>query len=262
MTKLFQVDAFTDAPFAGNPAGVCLLDKPRKHVWMQAVAAEMNLSETAFLQQQSDGYALCWFTPKTEVALCGHATLASAWVLFKEMLISPTTVIHFHSRSGLLTARFQDGEVILDFPAFQKFKQIENAAVLAALGLTEGRVWEADTHWLVEVANAQVVKNLTPNFNKMLQLGDHEIIVTSLSDDAAYDFISRFFAPALGIDEDPVTGSAHCYLGPFWLERLGKNPLHAFQASARGGDLLVDVKRKRVELHGRAVTIFEANLRE
>lgn len=262
MTRLFQVDAFTHQRFSGNPAAVCLLENPKPDAWMQALAAEMNLSETAFLQKQANGYGLRWFTPATEVKLCGHATLASSWILFSEGIIPVDRVIHFHTLSGILQARWEEQAVVLDFPAFKGAKQVEDPPLLKALGLKEGIIWQVGEHWLVETPDAQSVRKLAPDFKKMVELGKGDLAVTSRSDDVEYDFISRFFAPALGVNEDPVTGSAHCSLGPFWMERLHKNPLRAYQASARGGSMLVDVKGERVELHGQAVTVFEAILKD
>ncbi len=262
MIRLFQVDAFTKQKFHGNPAAVCLLEKEKSAAWMQALAMEMNLSETAFLIRQKDGFGLRWFTPATEVKLCGHATLASAWVLFSEMLVPSDQIIHFFTLSGVLTARFEKDAVVLNFPAFHGIKEIQKPALLAALGLEQGRIWKVDANWVVEVENAETVRNLHPDFQRMVELGNGDLVVTSLSDDPNYDFISRFFAPALGVNEDPVTGSAHCSLGPFWMERLQKNPLRAYQASARGGSMLVDVKGERVELHGNAVTIFRTELED
>ncbi len=260
MTQLFQVDAFTKHIFHGNPAAVCLLKTEKTAAWMQALAAEMNLSETAFLTQREDGYGLRWFTPATEVELCGHATLASAWVLFSEKIIPIDHVIHFHTLSGLLSARWENGAVVLNFPAFHGAKSIVKPALLDALGLEQGTIWQVGTHWLVEVENADLVREMKPDFKKMVEVGNGDLAVTSRSDDPAYDFISRFFAPALGVNEDPVTGSAHCSLGPFWMEKLHKNPLRAFQASARGGSMLVEIKGDRVELHGEAVTVFHAEI--
>ncbi|MGV8026861.1 MAG: PhzF family phenazine biosynthesis protein [Anaerolineaceae bacterium] len=262
MTQLFQVDAFTKQIFHGNPAAVCLLESEKTATWMQALAAEMNLSETAFLLKRENGYGLRWFTPATEVELCGHATLASAWVLFSEKIIPADKVIQLHTLSGILTARWEKQVVVLDFPAFQGAKPVEKPALLDALGLEQGKLWQTGTHWLVEVENAETVRKLAPDFKRMVEIGNGDLAVTSRSDDPAYDFISRFFAPALGVNEDPVTGSAHCSLGPFWMERLHKNPLWAFQASARGGSMLVEVKGERVELHGEAVTVFQTELQD
>jgi len=262
MPQLFQVDAFTDTPFHGNPAAVYIDDKTASDQWMQGLAAEMNLSETAFLQPAADGYHLRWFTPATEVELCGHATLASAWILFTEGFEPYEKVIHFHTLSGLLTARWQDGAVVLNFPAFTHVLEEHNDALIKALGLQEGRIWQVDHHCVVEVENAGVLRDLQPDFQQMLACGCGDVAVTSPADDDAFDFMSRFFAPGCGVNEDPVTGSAHCSLAPFWMQRLKKNPLRAFQASARGGSLLIEVLGDRVDLHGKAVTVFRADLAE
>ncbi|HAF61659.1 MAG TPA: oxidoreductase [Anaerolineaceae bacterium] len=261
MIRLFQVDAFTDMLFHGNPAAVYIHSESRSDEWMKNLAAEMNLSETAFLQPASDGYHLRWFTPVTEVELCGHATLASAWILFTEGFEPYEKEIHFHTLSGLLTARWHEGAVVLNFPAFTHIREEQNSILLDALGLREGRVWQVDDqHWVIEVANAHILRELRPDFSKMIACGCGEAAVTSLSDDSAYDFMSRFFAPTCGIDEDPVTGSSHCSLAPFWMRRLNKNPLRAYQASARGGSLLIEVLGNRVDLHGKAITVFRADL--
>lgn len=260
MPYLFQVDAFTDTKFHGNPAAVYMDDRSTTDQWMQNLAAEMNLSETAFLRPAADGYHLRWFTPVTEVELCGHATLASAWILFTEGFEPYEKVIHFDTLSGLLTARWQDGAVVLNFPAFTHVLEEQNDALLSALGLQEGRVWQVDHHCVVEVENAGILRDLQPDFHQMLACGCGDVAVTSPADTAAFDFLSRFFAPGCGVDEDPVTGSAHCSLAPFWMQRLKKNPLRAYQASARGGNLLIEVLGDRVDLHGKAVTVFQADL--
>jgi len=262
MIKLFQVDAFTKQKFRGNPAAVCLLDEEKPDAWMKSLALEMNLPETAFLLKKEDGFGLRWFTPAAEVKLCGHATLASAWVLFSEGLFPTDQEIRFFSLSGILTARLENNAVVLNFPAFHEKQELKKPALLAALGLESGKIWQVGNYLLVEVENAEIVRNLQPDLQKMLDLGDGELAVTGLSDDPDYDVVSRFFAPILGIDEDPVTGSVHCAIVPFWMERLKKNPLRAYQASARGGSLLVDVQGDRVELHGNAVTVFRAELDE
>jgi PhzF family phenazine biosynthesis protein len=262
VTKLFQVDAFTNRIFHGNPAAVCLLETEKTTAWMQALAAEMNLSETAFLTKRENGYDLRWFTPATEVELCGHATLASAWILFNEKIIPFDRMISFYTLGGLLTARWEKDAVVLDFPAFGGPQPVTKPALITALGLKQGNIWQVGSHCIVEVDDAKMVRTMKPDFEKMVELGYGDLAVTSRSDDPAYDFISRFFAPALGVNEDPVTGSAHCSLGPFWMEKLGKNPLKAFQASARGGSLLVEIKGEHVELHGKAVTVFRAELND
>ena len=260
MIKLFQVDAFTDQIFRGNPAAVCILIEEKEKIWMQKLAAEMNLSETAFLRRNGNEFNLRWFTPTTEVKLCGHATLASAWVLFTEDMVPIDEVINFHTLSGVLQARWVDNTVMLNFPAFREAEEINNEAVLFALGIAEGKIWQIGPHYVVEVENADMVRNLRPDFNKMKEINLGEVAVTSVSDDPAYDFLSRFFAPGCGIDEDPVTGSAHCSLAPFWSEKLGKNPVRAYQASSRGGSLLVEIENERVNLFGKAVTVFRAEL--
>ncbi len=262
MIKLFQVDAFTRQKFHGNPAAVCLLEEEKPDAWMKALALEMNLSETAFLLKKEGRYGLRWFTPAAEVKLCGHATLASAWVLFSEGLFPIDQEIRFSTLSGILTARLEKDAVVLNFPAFYEKQEIKKPALLTALGLENGRIWQVGDYLLVEVAGGEIVRNLQPDFLKMLELGNGELAVTSLSDDPDYDVILRFFAPILGIDEDPVTGSVHCAIAPFWMERLHKNSLRAYQASARGGSLVVDVQADRVELHGNAVTVFRAELDE
>jgi PhzF family phenazine biosynthesis protein len=260
---LAQVDAFADAPFGGNPAAVCLLPAPRDEAWMAAVAREMNLSETAFLVRRADGsYDLRWFTPAAEVRLCGHATLASAHVLWERALLPPAEVAKFHSKSGLLTAtRLPDGLIELDFPARPASPMPVPEGLAEALGapvLHTGRSADDD---LVEVASESVVRVLTPDFARLRALPVRGVMVTARSDHAPYDFVSRFFAPAVGIDEDPVTGSAHTTLAPFWSERLGKTEMLAYQASKRGGVVKVTVRGERVGLAGRAVTVLDGELR-
>lgn len=262
MSKLFQVDAFTDHIFHGNPAAVCMPEGKKSDSWMQQLAQEMNLSETAFLFPQGKDYHLRWFTPSTEVELCGHATLASAWVLFHELQFPQKEKIRFHTLSGDLTAKWENGAVVLNFPAFKNPCELENQALLDALGIKQAKIWQIQSHCVVEVEDASIVRNLRPDFRRMVEIGSGDVAVTSLSDDPLYDFISRFFAPALGIDEDPVTGSAHCSLGPFWMEKLKKNPLHAYQASARGGGLTVEIQGERVNLLGNAVTVFQTELKD
>jgi len=257
---LFQVDAFTDRPFSGNPAAVCLLDGERDADWLQAVAAEMNLSETAFLLEQADGFGLRWFTPTTEVDLCGHATLAAAHVLWEQRLLTPETTARFHTRSGLLRATHNNGMIELDFPATPAEPASAPPGLLAALGLDKGDIYRSRFDYLVVVDNEDTVHTLQPDFSALGQIEARGIIVTARSNDPAYDFISRFFAPAAGIDEDPVTGSAHCTLAPWWASRLGKPSMTAFQASKRGGVIKVSLQNDRVRLGGRAVTIFSGEL--
>lgn len=257
--RCFQVDAFTDRPFAGNPAAVCLLEQEADAAWMQALAAEMNLSETAFVRRQDDGFGLRWFTPKVEVDLCGHATLASAHILWTEG-IADTQAIRFHTRSGVLTCTQAQSRIELDFPASISQAVEPPAGLLDALGLKSAFVAKSRFDYLVLVDQEAVLRSLAPDFRKLVELKTRGIIVTARSDDPRFDFVSRFFAPAAGIHEDPVTGSAHCCLGPFWAERLTKTDLTGFQASSRGGIVHVRVAGDRVILGGQAVTIWRGAL--
>jgi PhzF family phenazine biosynthesis protein len=254
--RCFQVDAFADRPFTGNPAAVCLLEREMDAAWMQSVAAEMNLSETAFVRRMEDGFELRWFTPKVEVDLCGHATLASAHVLWSEDIVTGGEPIRFHTRSGVLTCAQAPGCIELDFPATAPKTIDPPKGLLDALGIAKASVGKAKFDFLVFVDSEQILRSLAPDFRKLVELKTRGVIVTSRSDDARFDFVSRFFAPAAGVNEDPVTGSAHCCLGPFWAQRLGKNDLVGFQASARGGIVRVRVTSERVILGGRAVTIW------
>jgi PhzF family phenazine biosynthesis protein len=257
---IFQVDAFTDKPFAGNPAAVCILPGPREDSWHQAVAAEMNLAETAFLTKQGDGFRLRWFTPKVEVALCGHATLASAHVLFQEGLARPDETIRFHTQSGVLTAKRKGDEIELDFP-LEPDAPIDPPANLAkALGVPLKYVGKNRFDYLVEVDSEATLRTLTPDFKLLMTVTQRGAIVTSRSSEPRFDFMSRFFAPGVGIDEDPVTGSAHCCLGAYWQRQLGKSEFLAFQASARGGIVRVRVDKKRAYLGGKAVTVLKGEL--
>lgn len=254
--RISQVDAFTNQPFRGNPAAVCILPVAADENWMRKVAQEMNLSETAFLFRERDGFNLRWFTPAVEVALCGHATLASAHVLWQEGHLASGQEARFYTKSGLLTAQRQGEWIELNFPAI-----IENAApapdgLAEALGTRLGYVGKNKFDYIVELASAEIVRKLQPNFSALRTLGVRGVIVTSRSDTPEYDFISRFFAPGSGIDEDPVTGSAHCCLGPFWGGRLGKTVFTAYQASARGGVVRVRLEDERVILGGQAVTVL------
>ena len=263
--QIYQVDAFTDRPFAGNPAGVCPLPLPDFPAadWMQAVAAEMNVAETAFLVRRRDGsgFDLRWFTPTVEVELCGHATLASAHLLWEAGLVAAGEAIRFHTLSGVLGAT-RDGEWIeLDFPA-------EPASVLAEPppGLAEmlgaPPVWIGANRFdlVVELADEASVRALAPDIRRLGTLPYRGILVTARAAAPGYDVVSRFFAPATGIDEDPVTGSAHSCIGPYWCDRLGKNPLLAYQASARGGRVRVELAGDRVHLGGQAVTVLRGEL--
>ena len=257
---IFQVDAFTDRPFAGNPAAVCIMPEPRDDTWHQAVAAEMNLSETAFLTKQSEGFRLRWFTPKVEVDLCGHATLASAHVLLQEGLARPDETIRFHTRSGVLTAKQNGDEIELDFPLEPDAPIDAPANLLKALGVPLKYVGKYRFGYLVEVDSEATLRKMTPDFKLMTTVTQQGVIVTSPSSEPRFDFVSRFFAPGVGIDEDPVTGSAHCCLGAYWRRQLGKSEFLAFQASARGGVVRVRVDDKRAYLRGKAVTVLKGEL--
>lgn len=266
-----QVDAFTDRPFAGNPAAVCVLDVARESVWMQAVAAEMNLSETAFLVRRragargegDGGFDLRWFTPTTEVDLCGHATLAAAHRLWQGGELAADEEARFHTRSGLLTARRgSDGWIEMDFPALPPRLLDPAPELLAeALGVPVHWVGASREDLLVLVEDAATVRSLAPDIALVARLPVRGLIVTAAADPgSAHDFVSRFFAPAVGVPEDPVTGSAHCCLGPFWSERLGKRVVVGDQASARGGTVRVEPRGERVILSGQAVTVMIGEL--
>ena len=255
-----QVDAFTSKPFAGNPAAICILPEVHPDEWLQNVAMEMNLSETAFLLRQENGFNLRWFTPAVEVELCGHATLASAHVLWERELLAPEQEAHFHSLSGLLIARRNGAWIELDFPAEPATTTEAPAGLIEALGVTPTYVGQNRFDYLVEVASAAEVRKLAPNMTLLQSVDCRGVMVTSRADTTEYDFISRFFAPASGIPEDPVTGSAHCCLGPYWAEKLGRSKLRAFQASPRGGEVRVRLGDDRVYLGGQAVTVLEGKL--
>jgi PhzF family phenazine biosynthesis protein len=257
---LLQIDAFTDRPFAGNPAAVCLLPGPRDDGWMRQVGAEMNLSETAFLCQEADGYRLRWFTPKVEVDLCGHATLASAHALWETGLLRPEEEARFHTRSGLLTV-VRDGEWMeMDFPAKPPAPAAAPPGLAEALGAAPRYVGRNQFDYLVEVESEEALRALAPDVARLAALPVRGVIVTARATTPGFDFVSRFFAPAAGVNEDPVTGSAHCCLGPFWRERLGRNEMRAYQASARGGVVGVRVAGERVVLRGQAVTVLRGEL--
>lgn len=259
--RLLLIDAFTDEPFRGNPAAVCLLDEERDAQWMQSVAAEMNLSETAFLVSKSGAWSLRWFTPKVEVDLCGHATLAGAHALWEVGLLLQGEAARFDTRSGRLGARQSDGWIELDFPVTREQPCAAPPNLLEALGMSSVRhVGRSKFDYIVELASEDEVRGLKPDFAVLRDIPARGVIVTSRSANKKYDFVSRYFAPAFGIDEDPVTGSSHCCLTPFWAERLKKNELVAFQASSRGGVVRVRLDGDRVKLAGRAVTVLRGEL--
>jgi PhzF family phenazine biosynthesis protein len=255
-----QVDAFADRPFTGNPAAVCLLTEPRDASWMQLVAREMNLSETAFLTPRNRGYDLRWFTPVTEVDLCGHATLASAHVLWEQGQLHQDETAVFQTRSGELTAQKRGEWIEMNFPATPAHPIPAREEVEAALGLKVIYVGRTRFDYLVEVENEDAVRSLRPDVTKIGRLETRGLSVTSRASRAGYDFVSRFFAPAEGIDEDPVTGSAHCALGPYWKDRLGRDDLVGYQASARGGFVRTRCEGDRVLLSGQAITVMRGEL--
>lgn len=256
---LFVVDAFASRPFTGNPAAVCLLDHPVDEGWMQSVAAEMNLSETAFVRPIDDGFGLRWFTPTTEAELCGHATLAGAHVLWETKVLDPAEPARFHTRfRGLLTAARAGGEIELDFPADPPEPASLPDGLADALGVTTQESALARAGYLVEVADEDVVVRVRPDFPRLA--GYESVILTSPASRSAADFVSRYFAPRYGIDEDPVTGSAHCALAPYWAARLGRADLVGYQRSARGGIVSVEVRGDRVRLSGPAVTVVRGEL--
>jgi predicted PhzF superfamily epimerase YddE/YHI9 len=259
---LYQVDAFTDRAFAGNPAAVCLLPAPRPAEWMQSVAREMNLSETAFLvPREARDFDLRWFTPAVEVELCGHATLASAHVLWETGRLGPAETARFYTLSGLLTAERRAGDIELDFPAKPVDEVAPPAGLLEAFeGVTPRFVGKSRFDYLLELETEDLVRRAAPDCARLRTLPVRGVIITAAGDNSPYDFVSRFFAPGAGVDEDAVTGSAHCTLGPYWSERLGKSTFRAFQASARGGELRVEVVGDRVKLGGRAVTVLRGEL--
>ena len=277
---LLHIDAFTDKPFAGNPAAVCLLDGHPDEAWMQNIAAEMNLAETAFVERwmqeiatevnrtdtafvrrtSEAEFSLRWFTPLAEVPLCGHATLASAHALWQEGWLRRDQTVTFHTRSGELRATGSEHGITLDFPAIRTepgpmpphFEMMLSAPVV--------NFECAPTKYLAEVPGEEAVRNLTPDMTRIAALAKEGVIATARSDSPEYDFVSRFFAPRLGIPEDPVTGSAHCVLATYWAQRLGKTKFRARQVSKRGGDLLIELDGDRVKLTGQAVTVFRTEL--
>ena len=259
--RIVQVDAFTNKPFTGNPAAVCVLPAAPPDPWMRHVAREMNLSETAFLTPRDGGYQLRWFTPAVEVDLCGHATVASAHVLWQDGHLPADRQARFHTRSGLLLADRRGEWIELDFPA----KQVEAAPapqeLLPALGISQAAfVGRNVFDYFVELDSEETLRALNPEHSTLRKLPVRGIIVTARSATAEFDFVSRFFAPGSGIDEDPVTGSSHCALGPYWAARLGKTELTAFQASARGGVVRVRLQGDRVILGGQAITVMTGDL--
>lgn len=259
--RIVQVDAFTARPFTGNPAAVCVLPAPVPPERMQAIANEMNLAETAFLVPRGDSFDLRWFTPTTEVDLCGHATLASAHVLWEDEHLAPGAEARFDTRSGRLTARRFGDWIEMDFPAEPPEPAPPPPGLLDALGVTPQ--WTGVRtrlgYRLIELADETAVRTVTPDYGSLARVA-RGVVVTAPSDSGQADFVSRFFAPALGVDEDPVTGSAHCVLAPFWCDRFSETELTAFQLSPRGGVVRVRLAGDRVILGGQAVTVLRGEL--
>lgn len=256
---LFAVDAFAERPFTGNPAAVCLLDRWPSDAWLRSVAAEMNLSETAFLVPEGQSFALRWFTPAVEVDLCGHATLASACVLWDQQRAASDQAIEFSTRSGLLSARRHGQQIELDFPLQPQVEAPPPEGLLSALGVRATYIGK-NVDYLIEVQDEQTLRAIAPDFRRLAAVDCRGVIVTARSSGDPYDFISRFFAPQSGIDEDPVTGSAHCTLAHHWQQRLGKSELRAYQASKRGGRVDIVIDGDRVLLRGSAVIVTRGQL--
>ncbi|UCH61620.1 MAG: PhzF family phenazine biosynthesis protein [Fidelibacterota bacterium] len=257
---IYQIDAFTAEPFSGNPAGVCIMPVHGDEAWMQQVAREMNLSETAFLNPDIGGFHLRWFTPVVEVDLCGHATLASAHALWETGALPPDQEANFHTASGPLTARKAGDWIWMDFPALPPQDMTPPEGLSEALGISPVYVGQNRLDLLVVVDSADDLRALQPDFARLRSVDSRGVVATASSDQPEYDFISRAFFPNYGIDEDPVTGSAHSCLGPYWAERLNKTKLVGYQASARGGVVKVEVKGDRVLLGGQAVTVMKVEL--
>ncbi|HEY0055395.1 MAG TPA: PhzF family phenazine biosynthesis protein [Pedobacter sp.] len=256
--RSFQVDAFSSRPFKGNPAGVCLLEDELSVEIMQSIAAENNLSETAFLVKREDGFDLRWFTPTVEIDLCGHGTLASAHILWQEGILPLGEMAKFHTKSGLLTAIQNEDWIELDFPASFETQQSLPQEALQALQVKPVNVVYSQTRFIVELASADEVLTCNPDF-KTLRNFDMIVLTSKGNPSSPYDFVSRSFGPSHGIDEDPVTGSSHCCLTPYWSKRLGKTELFAYQASTRGGEVKVKDVGTRVLFSGQAITVFEGN---
>jgi predicted PhzF superfamily epimerase YddE/YHI9 len=260
--KFYHVDAFTNRIFTGNPAGVCILTVRKDDQWMQNFAAEIGLPETAFLLKQEDSFNLRWFAPKGEVDLCGHATLASAHILREKGILRVDEKARFSTKSGLLTASKVGNFIELDFPIEEDRETTPPQDLLEALKVQPVYTGKNRMDFIVEVESEEILRNINPDFSQLKSVRTRGVMVTCRSSNFKFDFVSRFFAPSLGIDEDPVTGSAHCCLGPYWQRKLNKTDFLAYQASKRGGVVAVRVGHERVFLGGEAVTVFTADFKD
>ena len=258
--KYWHVDAFTRQSFSGNPAGVCIHDKDISSDIMQNIAAEMKHSETAFLSRKGQDYSLRWFTPETEVELCGHATLASAHILWESGILAQNDTARFHTLSGPITAHLEDDIIFMDFPAEPAEQCPEPDGLSEALGIEIISTAKNRFDYLVEAGSEEIIRSMTPDFNSLKDIPSRGFIVTAGSDLDEYDFVSRFFAPGVGVDEDPVTGSAHCCLGPWWEAVTGKKDMTGLQLSLRGGEVLVRNNGNRVYIGGRAITVVKGEI--
>lgn len=256
-----QVAAFTNKPFAGNPAAVCLLTEPGEEEWLRKVAQELDLPATAFIYPEEDYFNLRWFTATAELELCGHGTLASAYVLYELGQVALDATVRFKTRSGFLSATRQTDWIELDLPSEPTQPVAAPPELLEALGVKPKFVGKSRLDYLVEVETEAELLNLMPDFALLKTVPTRGVIVTTRATTGQYDIVSRFFAPSVGINEDPVTGSAHCTLAPYWLERLGKLQLLAYQASRRGGTLQLRQEDNRVYLAGQAITIISGELK-
>jgi PhzF family phenazine biosynthesis protein len=257
---IYQVDAFTDRPFSGNPAAVCITSAPLPADTMQSIAAEMNLAETAFLYPASGGHNLRWFTPEVEVDLCGHATLASAFILWERAYLPPGSTAVFQTRSGVLKATKEDDWITMQFPREEDEPMRASPLIADAFNVKPVYTGKNRMDYIIEVESEEVLRNVDPELTKLEKIHTRGVIVTARSSSDDYDFVSRFFAPSAGVPEDPVTGSAHCCLGPYWQRKLRKDSFVAYQASRRGGVVKVEMKADYVYLSGQAVHLMTSEL--
>ncbi len=258
---IYHVDAFTTAPFKGNPAAVCIMENKPDAVWMQNVAAEMNLSETAFVWTENKNYIIRYYTPEAEVDLCGHATLSASHILYETGIVKSNELINFASKAGKLVINKEGKWITMNFPVYSLDKMEITGEFRKVTGIVPQELYRSAFGWtLALLRNEAEVRNLTPDFSLMRNSVFGDLIVTSASDNKDYDFCVRCFAPALGINEDPVTGSAHCALAPFWNQKTGKEKFISHQVSKRSGVLKVSLKRDRVEISGQAVTMLKGEL--